>query len=131
MLTCYPRSVYLRGCLWVKSMLGILYKISWFQKVLLEVLRDMESVWNTKDGDIKYVFVGCAESCAKLGKKRWIFSFVGHDCGVVSLYWRCFCIAMWFDSLKKVCNRFDIVCLSIAVKILFLFYCLANPNFFD
>jgi len=23
-------------------------------------LANMESVWNTKDGDIKYVFVGCA-----------------------------------------------------------------------
>ena len=31
------------------------------------MLTDMESVWNTKDGDIKYVLVGCAENCVKLG----------------------------------------------------------------
>ena len=34
--------------------------------MLLQILTDMESVWNTKDGDIKYVFVGCAESCVNL-----------------------------------------------------------------
>jgi len=42
------------------SMLYILYKISRFRKVLLEIWTDMESVWNNKDGDLKYVFVGCA-----------------------------------------------------------------------
>jgi len=31
--------------------------------MLLEILIDMESVWNTKNGDIKYVLVGCEESC--------------------------------------------------------------------
>jgi len=42
------------------SKLYNLYKISWSRKVLLEILTDMESVWNTKDGDIKYVLVGSA-----------------------------------------------------------------------
>jgi len=55
-----PRSVCLRGCLHVMSMLYILYKISRSRNVLLDILTDMESVWNTKDGDIKYVLVGCA-----------------------------------------------------------------------
>ena len=66
MLGCQPRSVCLGGCVLVKSILYILYTISRFRKVLLEILTDMEFVWNTKDGDIKYVFVGCAESCLKL-----------------------------------------------------------------
>jgi len=33
------------------------------KEVLLDILKDMESVWNTKDGDIKYVLVGCAQRC--------------------------------------------------------------------
>jgi len=37
--------------------------VSRFQKALLEILTDMESVRNTKDGDIPYVFVDCAEWC--------------------------------------------------------------------
>jgi len=38
----------------------ISYKISRSRKVLLEILTHTESVWNTKDIDIKYVFVSCA-----------------------------------------------------------------------
>jgi len=30
--------------------------------VLLEILTDMGSELNTKDSDMRYVFVGCAES---------------------------------------------------------------------
>jgi len=44
----------------LQTVLYILYKISRFRNVLLEILTDMGSVWNTNDGDIKYVFVGCA-----------------------------------------------------------------------
>ena len=43
-----------------KNMLYISYKISRFRKVLLEILTDMESVWNTKDGNITCVLMGCA-----------------------------------------------------------------------
>jgi len=43
----------------IRSMLYILYKISRSRKVLLDILTDMESLWNTKDGDIIYVLVGC------------------------------------------------------------------------
>ena len=39
------------------------YKISRSRKVLLKILTDMEFVWNTKDGNINYVFVGWKESC--------------------------------------------------------------------
>jgi len=70
MLGCQPRSVCLRGCLRVMSMLHILYKIPKSRKVLLEISTDMESVWNTKDVHTKYVFAGCAENCEKLGRKR-------------------------------------------------------------
>jgi len=89
MLGCRPRSVCLRSCRRVMSMLYILYKISRSRKVLLEILTEMQSVWNTKDGDIKYVLVGCAENCVKLGWKRLIFRFLGHVYDVVLLFWRC------------------------------------------
>jgi len=35
-------------------------------KIVARNLTDMESVWNTKDGDTEYVLVGCAENCVKL-----------------------------------------------------------------
>jgi len=59
MLGCQPKSVCLRGCLRVMSMLYILYKISRSRKVLLEILTDMEFARNTKDSAIKYVLMGC------------------------------------------------------------------------
>jgi len=83
------------------GMLYILNKISRYRKVLLEILTDMESVWNTKDGDIKYVLAGCAENCVKLGKKRLNFHFIGHAYDVGFLVWRCFALQWDFFRWKR------------------------------
>jgi len=129
MLGCQPRSVCLRGYLCVHNMLYILYKISRSRKVLLEILTVMESVWNTKDGDIIYVLVGCAENCVKLVWKRLIFRFLGHACDVVFLFWRCVLHFNVFFSLKKVSNLSDIAFLSIAVKNIVIYHPWAIWNF--
>jgi len=86
---CLPQS-----CLRVISMLHILCKISRSRKVLLEILTDMESVWNIKEGDVKYVFVGCAENCLKLGWNGWFSLFWTMLMMFVSCFGGVFCISM-------------------------------------
>jgi len=123
---CQPRSVCLRGYLWVKNMLYILYKISRCWKVLLEILADMESVWNTKDGDIKYVFVGVVESCVK----KVDFPFFGSCLWCFFLFWRCVFYFNVIFSLEKVSNLSDIAFLSIAANNIVSLATLDNSKFF-
>jgi len=56
------------------------------------------------------------------------FSFVGHDCDVVLLFWRC---VLHFNVICFIefSNVFDIVSLSIAVKNIVSFLLLGNSNF--
>jgi len=112
MLDCQSRSVCLRRCLCLKCVLYISCKISRFRKVLLEILTDMESVWNTKDGDMKCV----RGLCGKLGWKRLFFRFTGNAYDVLFLFCRYVMRCNVIFSLKKVSNLSDFAFLSIAVK---------------
>ena len=51
----------------IKGVLYIFFEISRFRIVLFKILTEMESVFNWKDCDIKYVLERVTESCLKLG----------------------------------------------------------------
>jgi len=112
-------------------MLYILYKISRFRKVLLEMLTDMQSVWNTTDGDMKYVLVDCVESYVKLVQNRWFSVLWAMIVVLFSCFGCVFCIAMWFVSLNKVSKFFGIVSLSTAVKNSVSFLLLGYSKYLD
>ena len=50
-----------------KNILNIFQEFSRFKVVQFKILTEMESAFNYKDSDIKYVLVRAPESCLKLG----------------------------------------------------------------
>ena len=125
---CLSQTLY---SLRVMRMFHSLYKISRFRKVLLEILTDMESEWNTKDGDMKYLFVVVRKVVQNWGKNGWFLLFW-------AMIWCCFlvlevCFALRCDFFRWTRFPTFLILFSCPLqwKILFLFHPFGNSKFFD